>query len=484
MSVDEQNIPDHRKNPFCHRKGIGNVKHFSTCNNTKNVLLYKSKKNQFISKKTNKLLMKKAFFIALLALAMPFIVSAQVTVTTLGPQFESESSLVLHAHVYDAGLLEDGDTLELRFVYAGPGMFGEIGEIYITNESNTHFEAPLTGLLPGMEVSYEGRLYNLGEDIPIAFGGEYFTETNDLDFEEPEVETEYATNMSSKGASLFGVVEEYGGYSTVNAFSQISEDPYTVELTSSSVIVTQPYGDFGIDFWGLKPEKLYHYWQCASNPTAMSCGDREFFNTTSPGPVDISIYAYEQIGTCSMEIFFNVNAGNRPDQMKGEFRVGNPGESAFYTAYFNYDMDLDNDMSLVIDYAPIVMAGIDLNPVTTVFSIRMDSYGILGKVSGKLPFEGEACNEEFEFAGEGDATRMTGQSIIKMYPNPTIEKIFIQNSIGGNASISDLSGKVIESYQIESGVNEIYLSHLSAGTYIVIFKGEDGERIMEKIIKQ
>ncbi|MBP6879976.1 MAG: T9SS type A sorting domain-containing protein [Candidatus Pacebacteria bacterium] len=427
--------------------------------------------------------MKKMIF-ALLAFAMPFIVSAQVTVTTLGPQFESESSLVLHAHVYDAGLLEDGDTLELRFIYAGPGMFGEIGEIYITNESNTHFEAPLTGLLPGMEVSYEGRLYNPGEDIPIAFGGEYFTETNDLDFQEPEVETEYATSMSSKGVSLFGEVEEYGGYSTVNAFSQISEDPYTVELTSSPVVVTQPYGDFGIDFWGLKPEKLYHYWQCASNPTAMSCGDREFFNTTSPGPVDISIYEYEQIGTCSMEIFFSVNAGNRPDQLKGEFRVGNPGapEGAFYTAYFNYDMDLDNDMSLVIDYAPIVMAGIDLNPTTTVFSLRMDSYGILGKVSGKLPFEGEACNEEFEFVGEGDDARMAGQPIIKMYPNPTTEKIFIQNEIGGSVRVYTLLGKVVETYTLEPGINEIYVKHLSEGTYLVSFTGEDGTRTNEKIV--
>ncbi len=428
--------------------------------------------------------MRKGFFFALLAFAMPFCASAQLSVEILSLQYQSPYALIVHPHVYGGDGLADGDTITLRVSYGYPGDLDEYFDVNITNQNGTHFEFPITGLIPETEYEYSACLLNPGDPEPITCDFSTVV-TDEVDLEEPQMEEDInVEDVMAYAAAISGEIEDFGDYMSIEAFNTYSEDPYIVEDTSYSIEVFEPYGDFTTDLFKLKPQKLYHVWSCGRNLSGTECSDRGFFNTKSLGPVDIEIEDYEQIGTCSMSIQFSVSAGNRPDQIEGILKVGNPGDTAFYTYIFSYDMDVDNEMEIIIDYAPIVMAGIDLDPMRTIFVLTMDSYGVSGKVSGVLPFDGDACNDEFEFIGEGDGARIAGESVVRVYPNPTPNKIFLQNSTGGKVSITDLSGKIIESYQIESGVTEISLIHLSAGAYTVIFKGEDGERIVEKIIKQ
>lgn len=421
--------------------------------------------------------------IALLAFAMPFTIFGQTYVDTYSPTFTSQTSAILHSHVIDPEDFAEGDTATLVFRYNQIGYpVIELDPIYVTNEFGTHFEAPVFGLIPGTDYENNACLYLDG--VEISCGPVEVFITDDIEYTTPEVETSGAYMATSLSVSLSGYIEEYGGFAEIDGFAKLGEDPYIPEITTSSISVSEPYGDFAIDLNKLKSEKLFHFWMCGENAIGDECGERGFFNTTSPGPVDVYIYDYEQVGTCSMEIEFGAFAGDRPSQMKGELRVGNPGGEAFYTFLFYYDNEMDGSGTLLIDYAPIVLAGVDLHPNTTVFSIRMDSYGVLGKVSGKLPFDGDVCNDEFEFIGEGDVARTAGESVVRVYPNPTPNKIFLQNSTGGKATIADLFGKTIESYQIEPGVTEISLNHLPAGAYMVIFMTEDGKRFSDKIIKQ
>lgn len=442
------------------------------------------KKSVHFKKKTNKLLMKKAFFIALLALAMPFFASAQLSVEILSLQYESPYALIVHPHVYGADGLADGDTMTLRISYGYPGDLDEHFDVNITNQNSTHFEFPITGLTPDTEYEYSACLLNPGDPEPVTCDFSTVV-TDEVDLEEPQMEEDInVEDVMSYAAAISGEIEDFGDYMSIEAFNTYSEDPYIVEDTSYSIEVFEPYGDFTTDLFKLKPQKLYHVWSCGRNLSGTECSDRGFFNTKSLGPVDIEIEDYEQVGTCSMSIQFSVFAGNRPDQIEGTLKVGNPGEMSFYTSIFSYDMDVDNEMEIIIDYAPIVMAGIDLDPMRTIFVLTMDSYGVSGKVSGVLPFGGEACNDEFGFIGEGDDLRMIEDNTINIFPNPATEMISVQNEEHGTLNLFDVAGRFIRGYQVDAGFTEIHIDYLTAGAYFFEFINSEGEKITQKIIKQ
>lgn len=56
-----------------------------------------------------------------------------------------------------------------------------------------------------------------------------------------------------------------------------------------------------------------------------------------------------------------------------------------------------------------------------------------------------------------------------VYPNPANHKLYIETSVGGNMTIHDLTGKLIQTKEIESTKNEIDISDLASGTYLLRF---------------
>ncbi|MDX1652725.1 MAG: T9SS type A sorting domain-containing protein [Brumimicrobium sp.] len=70
---------------------------------------------------------------------------------------------------------------------------------------------------------------------------------------------------------------------------------------------------------------------------------------------------------------------------------------------------------------------------------------------------------------------------IKIYPNPFSEKIIIENKGNYTLEISDLHGKIIQSY-FRNETSELNLRYLAKGTYLVILKSSD-YYISKKIIK-
>ncbi len=63
---------------------------------------------------------------------------------------------------------------------------------------------------------------------------------------------------------------------------------------------------------------------------------------------------------------------------------------------------------------------------------------------------------------------------ISVYPNPTIDILFIEANTSGEVSIYDLDGKLIMKKQIENAKNEINVSSLTTGSYVLKFLYNNG----------
>ncbi len=405
---------------------------------------------------------------------------AQITVETLYPTYTSATSVILHGHVYEIEDMDDGDTLQIYFELNEPGGPVATSQVFlVTNKTeDEHFVAPMYGL--DGDTDYEYRIFAGAIDgDPILVVGDIETfETEELDFDAPTVGTNYATAESSNSATLSGTVEEFGGYNESTNYFKIGTDPTNLNIVSPSIITKDPFGFFEIDQnKDLQPEKVTYFQACGFNLSGESCGDVEFFNTHGKSPVDIIINDLEQIGTCSYKIDYDVQmGGGLPLSATATLRVGNPdGEEAFYTREFLYEGD---DDEIIIDYSMFVLAGIDIDDEKSLFSLRVTSAGITGRVSGIILFDGETCEDEFGFM-----MRTTDTDDIDIFPNPATDKIAIKNKEKGEIKIFDVAGQMIQSYEIESGLTEVYISHLPAGVYMIEYQN-DHSRSVKKIVKQ
>ena len=426
----------------------------------------------------------KKIMIALLALATPFFVHAQIELDTdYYPSYVGQTSAILSGDIE----VTDEDTVEIFFHYGFAG-----GVLDMTTESvfmiypveESEILIPIYGLIP--DTDYEYTICAVASD---GFPGMVCGITQDFDTDEEETDhpwvyTSYGTAESSTAVTVTAAGSDFGGYGSATVFVKYGQDPTFLDLTTESIIVEEPYEDFEFDLANLQPERLYYFQSCATNPSGTYCDiGIESFNTRSKGVIDLEIESFEQVGTCSFEIQFESDGmGDRPNPSNGTLKVGNPTGTSFYTQEFTfYD---DNEHAIVIDYYPLVLAGIDLDDYMTVIQVKVEAGDAVGKVTGKYLFEGGECEDEVGFMDEGTVERISSSVSIKVYPNPAVGKVTIQNDESGELNLFDVTGRFVKSYEVDAGFTEIYLDFLSAGAYFFEFTNSEGKKITEKIIKQ
>jgi hypothetical protein len=97
--------------------------------------------------------------------------------------------------------------------------------------------------------------------------------------------------------------------------------------------------------------------------------------------------------------------------------------------------------------------------------------------------------------GEGDwavynsillSTSTFNQNSFNLYPNPVAETLFINNTFNQQvqAKMYDVSGKLLQSYLVETGQSQIDANLLQSGLYFVVFESEYGDTATRKFIKK
>jgi hypothetical protein len=80
--------------------------------------------------------------------------------------------------------------------------------------------------------------------------------------------------------------------------------------------------------------------------------------------------------------------------------------------------------------------------------------------------------------------RGIGNSHIRIYPNPTENTFSIQSSSTiEQISIYDISGRILQTFEVSKTSKVLDISHLANGIYLVKVKTEEGE-VIQKIVKQ
>ena len=70
---------------------------------------------------------------------------------------------------------------------------------------------------------------------------------------------------------------------------------------------------------------------------------------------------------------------------------------------------------------------------------------------------------------------------LQIYPNPTKDKLFLESGSKGEITIFDLKGKLLLKKEIESIKNEINVSNLINGSYLLKFESDKGVKTMQFI---
>ncbi len=87
-----------------------------------------------------------------------------------------------------------------------------------------------------------------------------------------------------------------------------------------------------------------------------------------------------------------------------------------------------------------------------------------------------------KYYSQGNA--LEKESTFELFPNPTTGSFFIQNMDMGDyhLTISDMKGKELKTYNVDSGLKELNLSGLSSGSYFVTIKVGD-KLIVKPLVK-
>ena len=74
---------------------------------------------------------------------------------------------------------------------------------------------------------------------------------------------------------------------------------------------------------------------------------------------------------------------------------------------------------------------------------------------------------------------------INLYPNPAIDRVYINNTETKNAKIHiyNMTGESVLQRELSSGTNEIDISSLTSGIYVVRLTGANGT-YQQKLIKE
>lgn len=88
-----------------------------------------------------------------------------------------------------------------------------------------------------------------------------------------------------------------------------------------------------------------------------------------------------------------------------------------------------------------------------------------------------------------DVKTIVAPSVINIYPNPAVEKLFIQHDLSLNKNTSsivliDVMGRVVLQKMLDAALVELDVSTIAPGIYFVqIFSKEERVRVSKKIIK-
>ncbi len=98
--------------------------------------------------------------------------------------------------------------------------------------------------------------------------------------------------------------------------------------------------------------------------------------------------------------------------------------------------------------------------------------------------EGLTYEESFEITiKQATAIKDINDETIKLYPNPVMDKLYIENTSQINRiSVIDLSGKQVISLNYPD--NEIDLSNLQKGIYLIQLETGNGDQVIRKIVKK
>ncbi len=105
--------------------------------------------------------------------------------------------------------------------------------------------------------------------------------------------------------------------------------------------------------------------------------------------------------------------------------------------------------------------------------------GGLGSINRDINASSEIWNFFKNFTASGCSPNNLNEFLtnenVKVFPNPASNIIFIETSISGNGVISivDLSGRVIETRELNTGLNSINIELLNSGLYMLKIQGKN-----------
>jgi hypothetical protein len=123
-------------------------------------------------------------------------------------------------------------------------------------------------------------------------------------------------------------------------------------------------------------------------------------------------------------------------------------------------------------------------------SITDYSYTHINKLSGKQFYRLKDLDIDTKTIGLSPVKTLmleNNKQAVTIWPNPAINHIQIANDNTAtytNAKVIDLTGKMMIEKKLDANTNEIAVSELPAGIYIVKVENNKGQSHMQKIVKQ
>lgn len=112
------------------------------------------------------------------------------------------------------------------------------------------------------------------------------------------------------------------------------------------------------------------------------------------------------------------------------------------------------------------------------------SVTVTSKKSGSYPTV-FAVSKEGKYVDTGLKEPTTGNVELKVYPNPVNPNGTLTVETEPNATISliTLQGALIRQIKAEGNVSQLSVDNLSAGTYILLVKGENGVKATKVVVR-
>ncbi|MBL0120695.1 MAG: serine hydrolase [Saprospiraceae bacterium] len=330
-----------------------------------------------------------------------------------------------------------------------------------------------------------GSLYVLG-DSPISlssFMQKYFThgatyyKAGNFYTYRPGTQYNYSNIGSTLAAYLVETItgDDFSHYCDTAIFQKlcITNTSFLLSGISDTTRIARPYGWDGSAYWyaGLYGYPDYPDGQLRTTSTDLSRfmtmylqhgtyeGSRVLDSTT----VDYMLRQQTLVEPAQGIIFYSAKASNG-DVLWGH----NGGDAGVNTAmYFNMTkktgaIAMTNGDGTSSSNADLLVNTLYIYGIT----VTPDSNDVF------LPCEGTAASFEPTFSGN-----------MTIYPNPSDGRIYVVLSESGDASISDIHGKVVLRTKLENGQNEVILpENCAAGIYILSVISKNGkERMVRKI---